>query len=345
MSNAIDSPVYAIKVDGKDLTPAYMSSLLSLSVTDELNLPAMFEMKFSSISIGDEDYQGLSLDFFKPGGEVKISMGIDQPTALMVGEIAGIDPTFGDCSAVTIRGYDRLYKLGFGSKWKVFTQKSDSQIAAEMAGKYSLSTSTDDTGIKLAYLLQNNLSDLKFLTKRVQQLQFEMWVEDRKFFFKQSREGAAAVATLNYPGDIEELDLNLKVLDEGSRVTVVGWDVKTKKMFQGSDSDDQKMGGQESGYKASQKFPDSAITLTDLTVDSAGSAKKLAKAESSSHLSRFIEGEGKCPGDPRLKAGKNINIEQLGKRFSGLYYITASTHTFDQDQGYRTSFKLRRTGV
>ena len=345
MTNAIDAPAYAITVNGQNLSRKWLGALLSLKVDHELNVPAMFEMKFSSINMGSEQYQGLDLDFFEPGASVTISMGIDKPTKILSGEISGIDPGFGDCSEVTIRGYDKLYRMSFGTKWKVFAKKSDNQIAADIAGKLGFSASTDQTGVKLAYMLQNNISDLEFLRKRAKQLQFEIWVEDNKFFFKKSREGQGSVATLNYPNDLDELDLSLKTLEQGSKVTVMGWDVKTKKIFSGSDGDKDKMGGKQSGYQVSGKFPDSAITLTDLTVNDAAGAKKLAKAESAANLSSFIEGEGRGSGNAKLLAGKNIIIEGLSKRFAGLYYITSSTHLYNLDEGYQTTIKLRRTGV
>ena len=345
MTNSIETPVYDISVNRENLSRRWLGALLSLKVNHELNVPGMFEMKFSSINMESDTYEGLDLDFFEPGAAVKISMGLNQPSEVISGEITGIDPGFGDCSEVTVRGYDKLYRMSFGSKWKVFTKMSDSQIASDLARKLGLSTSTDETGIKLNYMLQNNISDLEFISKRAKQLQYEIWVEGDKFFFKKTREGQGSVATLNYPNDLDQLDLNLKTLEEGSKVTVVGWDVKSKKVFSGSGGDKDSMGAKQNGYQVSSKFPDSAITITDLTVANASAAKKLALAESATQLSSFIEGEGSGPGNPKLNAGKNIKIEGLSKRFSGLYYITSSTHNYSPDEGYQTTIKVRRTGV
>ncbi len=175
-----------------------------------------------------------------------------------------------------------------------------------------------------------------------------MGVDDKKFFFQKSREGRSPVATLEYAVDFDDLNLAMKVVNEGSKVNVVGWDVKNKKVFDGKTSGapaSAKMGGSETGYQVSSKFPSSEITLTDRAVTTPASARKMAEAESEVTLKNFIEGGGSCDGDPRLRAGSNLKITGVGKRFSGIYYITSCVHEYDQEQGYRTNFKVRRTGI
>lgn len=58
-------------------------------------------------------------------------------------------------------------------------------------------------------------------------------------------------------------------------------------------------------------------------------------------LNNRLTGSGSTIGDPRIKAGRVINLEGLGAQFSGLYRITSATHTLDGG-GYRTSFEVRK---
>jgi hypothetical protein len=53
-----------------------------------------------------------------------------------------------------------------------------------------------------------------------------------------------------------------------------------------------------------------------------------------------VTGSGSTIGDLRLKAGRVINLEGLGREFSGLYRLTSVTHTLDSG-GYRSSFNGR----
>jgi hypothetical protein len=58
-------------------------------------------------------------------------------------------------------------------------------------------------------------------------------------------------------------------------------------------------------------------------------------------LNNRLTGAGSTIGDPRVKAGRVINLEGLGGQFSGLYRITSANHTLDSG-GYRTNFNVRK---
>ena len=54
-----------------------------------------------------------------------------------------------------------------------------------------------------------------------------------------------------------------------------------------------------------------------------------------------VDNEIATVGLPDLRAGKRVRVVGLGKRFSGLYFVTKTTHTID-DSGYQTQFTARR---
>lgn len=56
-------------------------------------------------------------------------------------------------------------------------------------------------------------------------------------------------------------------------------------------------------------------------------------------------GEGVCDGRTDLRAGTVVKIEGLGERFSGLYYVTSTTHSYTLKYGYRMAFTVRRNAT
>jgi uncharacterized protein len=58
-------------------------------------------------------------------------------------------------------------------------------------------------------------------------------------------------------------------------------------------------------------------------------------------LNNRLTGSGNAVGNPKIKASRVIEFEGLGGQFSGLYRVTAATHTFDGG-GYKTSFQARK---
>ena len=55
----------------------------------------------------------------------------------------------------------------------------------------------------------------------------------------------------------------------------------------------------------------------------------------------MVKANGTCVGLPDLCAGQRVQIDGLGARFNGTYFVTATTHTIN-DNGYTTTFEARR---
>jgi hypothetical protein len=70
-------------------------------------------------------------------------------------------------------------------------------------------------------------------------------------------------------------------------------------------------------------------------------APKAVLGELLPRLNNRLTGSGSTIGDPRIKAGRVINLEGLGDQFGGLYRITTATHSFGSG-GYRTQFQARK---
>jgi phage protein D len=70
-------------------------------------------------------------------------------------------------------------------------------------------------------------------------------------------------------------------------------------------------------------------------------AKAKAKAILIKANQSFIEGNCEIMGIPDLRAGSKVNIEGVGKRFEGVYYIKSAKHSISEG-GYTTSLSLRR---
>ena len=54
----------------------------------------------------------------------------------------------------------------------------------------------------------------------------------------------------------------------------------------------------------------------------------------------LVTGSGSTVGLPELRAGRPVYIRGLGRRFSGRYLVTSSTHALG-DSGYTTQFEAR----
>jgi phage protein D len=103
------------------------------------------------------------------------------------------------------------------------------------------------------------------------------------------------------------------------------------------------MGGQRSGGRiAHAAFGAAAELISVQPVMTQAEADQLARARLNHRALGLIEGQGVCYGRTDLRAGAVIRIEGVGRRFSGLYYVTGAIHRYTRQRGYQTHFAVRR---
>lgn len=340
---------YKIKLNGSDLSSELFNAIETLTVEDEINLPAMFRIQMNMVDSGNGKWRGIDLKTFKPGDKITVLMGLDKAETMLAGEITSLELIVAEHSLLEIRGYDLLHRLRMGTRNKVFTKKKDSEIASDIAREHGLSPQVDDTKTIYPYVFQNNVSNYEFLLKRAAYLDYEMYVDDKKMYFVKSRAPKAPeLPDFTYKKDYEELNLELRALTKGSQVTVRGWNVKEKKEMESvakKGDETTKMGGKESGYDITGSgIEQSPVAFWVENLIDLSEGKAAATAAYNSLLREFISGQGKCYGNPLVRAGKSVKIIGLDERFSGIYYIVSSNHNIDKT-GYMTTFRVKRTGI
>jgi Phage protein D len=340
----------AVKIirNNQPVSTEIMAALQNVQVQQELNTPAMFSMRLSSLS-EQGSWQDINLDAFKPGDDIEVQMGLAQLDPIIIGKITAVEPSFREYASVTIRGFDLMYQLRFGTRTEININKPYSDIFSHLATQSGLTASIEgEPGDLTQVSMQDGISNYDYLLQLLKQLDFEMLMSGTRLKIRPSAIGQSAVKTLQYPRDVSELDLNLKIPTAGDKVTVTGWDMLTNKVVTAEVSNatvQQKMDGNESGYQAASDFPSSAIAIQRQDVNTQEAAESIAKAEYQKNLNRFIEGSASLFGDPQLTAGVNIRLAGLSDRFNGLYYVTGATHGYDSTTGYKTEIQLQRTGV
>ena len=87
-------------------------------------------------------------------------------------------------------------------------------------------------------------------------------------------------------------------------------------------------------------FGDPIYVATDVPYRTQAEVDAAAKALAEQIAGAFAEFEGVARGNPKLRAGAAITIDNLGAPFDGKYTITTSRHRFDPTTGYTTAFAV-----
>lgn len=349
------TPQLEIVINGTSLSRTNMAAmvdLLSVSVTEDVDTPGMFALTLINQDLINGRITWADHALFEVGNEVEIRMGDgDDIAPLILGEVTGVEPEFqqDEVPTVVVRGYDLRHRLMRGHKTRSFTKMKDSEIASQIAREAGLTVTAKDTKLKLEYVLQHSQTDLDFLQNRAQRIGYEVAIEEKTLSFQPYRNTNRKVLTLTYGENLLAFSPRLSSMNQTTTVEVRGWDVKQKKSTVAQSKAveiSSKMGGKTNGPQTSQKaFGRSSHVIVTEPTSSVSDAQQVARGQLETMALAYITGSGECQGNPKLRAGRVIEITGVGKRFSGLYYVISATHTHAKDEGYRTEFEIKRNAT
>jgi phage protein D len=354
-----------VQVQGRALAPTVIADIISITVDLEIDKLSSF-----SIQINNWEADPTKLGFkysdaqlFDVGHTVYIQLGYaDQVESMVRGIITSMTPAFPEAGppTITITGQDALVILrdrsATGGEQRKFANKTDGEIAELIATRNQLAVHVDKTGTKNPVVYQRDLDDALFLLERAKRVDFDCYIDNdpttrnATLYFQPPSDGRSAqqqsqTYQLNWGRDLIQFMPTITIARQVSSVTVRGWDDVNKTTIIGHADASAIPNKTKSGVSGPELVADRLRAKEQVTVDrpvqSKQEADTLAAAMLRNRAYGFITGEGQCIGQPALQPGDNLLLYGLGKRYSGKYYVTKTSHKFGA-QGYLTDFSVRR---
>jgi len=351
VSPVVGIPQFELSSGNTQIDPELKADITTVEVTEDVDMPAMLTF---NLVLWDSTRQQINEDYFSEfalGTPLELAMGIDEVAPIFTGEVTALAPEFGGLARgdnLKIQAYNRLYRLQFGTQQRTFEKMTSSDIASSIADEVGLTSTVDNSVAKHSHVTQNNISNLKFLNKLATPINYEVLVEDKTLYFRESQESQGHTLSLTYRNELIEFTPRQRALPLGEKVEVRGWDVVSKQAIlgtAGAGDETSKMEGAQSGAEiSSAAFESATRTITHVPVADTEEATQIAKAWYNQQQRNFIEADGSCVGLPSLRAGQTIEIVGVGETFSGIYYVSSVTHTLGTE-GYQTRFKVRRNAA
>jgi phage protein D/phage baseplate assembly protein gpV len=329
---------WEIKVNCSPLAPAVFSALLEANVDTDMNLPDSASLQF------EDGAQAVQADptfmAFKVGSPVDISAkGTENDSSVQIfkGEITGIEVELtGERRVTIVRASDKSAKLHRGRKTKTYLKKKDSDVASELASAAGLSADVTPTTELHDYLAQSNQTDWEFLKSRAETIGYDLYAKDGKLTFKKPEPTSGQTIECQYGRNMLEFRARISSVQQVSKVTVNGWDVKDKQKITASESPSS------SSYESvgmSLSDIKSAIGSSSEYVDvvsgpaTPSAASAMAKSIAEDLASSFAEAEAYILGDNKIVAGALIETKGVGSKFEGKWRVTRARH-IRTDGGY-----------
>jgi uncharacterized protein len=286
---------------------------------------------------------------------------------------------------IRISGTDKMQTLKDSKPrpgQRVFYQdKADWEIVEQVAQRASGNIQVhipDKTGLKHHLVVQKNQDDASFLMERAKRIDYDCHVMSdavtgtQTLHFGPPSDGRSGVPVhafqLAYgPGlaaeeqraaqagtagagspltpNLIEFTPTLTAAKQVSRLTVRGWDPRTKKSIGVTATVDNLPSGRGGGLTgpaaATEALGAREETVIDAPVASVEEARELAAALLRERAYQFITGTGRIAGLAELRPRDVLEIHGIGLRFSGNYYVTRVEHTLSAS-GFFTGFGARR---
>lgn len=308
--------------------------------------------------------------------EVEVRAGyLGDLHTLVRGTFTTLEPTFPSSGAPTlaVRGLNALHKLRRKQYSTTWTDKTDSQIAKNIGeltdpqlGKNQkrfpmpvvISDEARALEVAIPYVAQTSQYDIDFLFVRAKRLGYVVCIREgdpkakeaarRKthLYFGPSegrRPGAGEpLYRLRWGASLVEFKPTLTTANQIKSVTVKGWDrVKKRAISEKVSLDDKGVAVNADLHGLLNDCDPREEVVVERPVHTKEEAKKVALGILKDRQKEMVKATAACVGLPALCAGSKVEIEGLGARFSGTYYVTGTTHTLG-DSGYTTRFEARR---
>lgn len=280
------------------------------------------------------------------GAEVEIGLGHEErPEPVLVGIVMSLElEARNDAMPVlTVRGYDLSHKMRRERKSRAFLNMTDSDIVQRIAHEHGLNvTGVNRTHEIYAHVFQDNQTDWEFLQARARHVGYELFLEGRRLYFRKPPAGQRG-PELELNQTLRRVRVRLSAPAQVSEVIVKGWDPVAKREIIGRatrPSLPHQIGERRSGAQISSVLGSGKQVIVDQPVHTQREAEALAQSILDEIAGEYIQLEGVCLGDPRLRPGQPVTLKNIGTRFSGTYYLSAATHRVTPDQGYLTHFSF-----
>jgi uncharacterized protein len=338
-----------VSVDGT-LSMPLNERLISLLIAETVDGLCRCELTFRNWQPSTDHYlyfdQAL-VDFNKA---VKVQEGEgDSAPVLFEGKITGMEGRFPQTKPpeITILAEDALQPLRMTRRTRSFETMTDVAVIQKVIADHGLSADVSGPAEpQHACVVQMNQTDLAFIRERARIIGAEIWADGQKVLVKPRKERSAGSLTLAYGETLLEFSVLADLTGQRSKVVVTGWDPVTKEPIKAeatSSVTDAERGSLKAGGSllAGERVEQLVHTMSVTDAE----AKAIAEATYLRLARRFVTGTGLAAGDSRIKVGTKLTLKGVGPLFAGDYAVTEIRHTYSEQDGFLTQFRVERTGI
>jgi len=373
------APTFLIQIEGKELSADITQEIRSFVFEDnESKLDVM------ELTVTDRCLQFVDDPLFQEGNEIVARFGyvgdLSPRKKAVIKDIEYDFPEEGD-PTITLRAYDKGFKMAGKENQKVFTTPPPgilySEIAEAIAGRYGLTPKVTPTKVRHLRVVQSNMSDAEFLKQLAGKARakdgdgvagYVFYVQDDELHFHSPGLEQPPALVLEYFTDTSGVLRSFKPTSwsqgakgAGTETKAIGVDPRKKETVEHRASNKNTpertaLGkrtylvdgntGEETyqGEESGHIVPSTERTEGFHEEPSQEPAQDRAEGEFKRAELGQVEATAVTIGIPSLRAKQNVEVKGVGQKFSGVYYVESVRHEFGES-GYSCELKLKKNAL
>jgi Rhs element Vgr protein len=310
--------------------------ILSLDVVKSSNKISTAKVSIVDGNPAEQDFPVSSKnDTLLPGNDFEIQLGYHSKTkTVFQGVIVkqSIKSGKNRQSVLTLEAKDKFFKLALGRKSQSFTDKTDSEIIADVvkdAGFAEKSTAIEETKVQFREMLQYNASDWDFIVSRAEMNSMLVFTDDNQLIIKKPDTVQDASIEIIYGQHVIEMESEMDARTQVEEVHSHAWDFKEQARV---DAESSSVPFKETGGISGSNLA-SAMGISNYQLFHTGGLQPdelQSWSEAILLKSRMskITGTVKVKGMSEIKPGQVIKLTGFGKQMSGNAYVTGVRHSY-----------------
>lgn len=340
-------PAFGVKLNGTALGTDVMPWITSVTVIDDREAPGMFVLTLASREVEDGIFPWTDDKRFNLKGQVQVSLGYGGVLEPVIsGQITSLEPKFemGGAPTLTVRGLDVRHLLNTVPQSAGYRDQTAPEIAAEVFRRARVaSEATQESAVKFMSIFQNRQTDLQFLLELASAVDYQLVTRGDKVAFEPVPEAMSVIQVLSPAEDLLDFETTLTLVPE-TDVELRSVNAEQAEQITATGTPPRgKRGQRSSAEQAEISLGKRTTRVMFHHVASQAEADLIARSSARAAARDFVKAEGKCLGRPDLRVGAVVHIADVGRRFSGDYYVTGVSHNFSANEGYITAFSACRS--
>jgi len=308
--------------------------VLTVDIEREVNRIPRCNLKLLDGDLSSQSFPISDNAFFEPGAELTVKLKYEGKPETEAVVFAGLVVRHGlslnhKGSILSLELMDKAVALTQPRKSVLFEAKTDYEVIELIAKAGGLTMAADPptTAPKHPQLLQYEATDWDFILARAQAQGLVLALTDGVLAAPSVTTDGSTTHTFTYgKDDIYGVDVEADSLYQPASVEAVGWDPKEQKIAEGKGAPQTNPTGDLDAAKTAEALGFKPTLLRHLAPVDAKELKAWADGRLARARRSMIRGRITIPGDGAIALLDAIELDKLGKRFSGPSTITGIRH-------------------